>query len=423
MISNVYARYMAEFGIRPYSKYSSHKKRELHDIYSDIVKLNRLSPFYSIDTSEVAQQTAIDIKESARGLAEISDELTDATNPYTTYNTTAVSDMPEYVSVRYVGLDKPSDYSPVIDVTVEQLATPQTNTGIYMNPNRHSIPVGTYSFDVDISSITYELQFAVKESDTNRDVLNRIARLVNNSNIGINASIKNNDMGQCALSLSSKMTGVGSEPCIFNISDSGNNGNITDMLKLNSISHYPSNAVFTIDGQSLVSTSNEYTLDSEFAFSFNQVTPEDTHVGITLKADTEPVIESIHELVRNYNRLSLIAANGTSTGSQRLHDELVAIASNYDDVLNVVGITIEDNGCLKIDDNSLRQASDESSLLEKISKIDKFKNTVKNKANAVMLNPMAYINKTIISYKNPARPSSDPYTTSIYTGMMYNGYC
>ena len=40
-----------------------------------------------------------------------------------------------------------------------------------------------------------------------------------------------------------------------------------------------------------------------------------------------------------------------------------------------------------------------------------------------MINPMEYISKSIISYKNPARPTADTYTTSIYSGMIYNGYC
>lgn len=425
MINNIYSRYLAEFGVRPYSKYSSHKKNELHNIYSDIIRLSKSSPFYSINNSDDVQKTAIEIKESARNLAEISDEISDAISPDSTFNTVAISDRPDIVGAEYVGLDKPSDYSPCLLVNVSQLATPQTNTGAYMTPDGHDIPAGTYSFDVNISSITYELQFTVKNNDTNGDVQNKIARLINKSNIGIQANVKSNGLGQSALTLTSKMTGVGNEPCIFNISDSEDNdaNSITGMLKLDYVSHYPSNAVFTVNGNTCISTSNNYTVDGEFALTFNNISPDNTPVHISLKANTAPVIGSIRDLADSYNRLTMIAAKGTGYGSKRLCDELKSIAAGYSDTLNTIGIAMNEEGYLHVDEDALRQASDESSLLEKVSQIETFKNKLKNKASAVMLNPMEYINKTIISYKNPARPTSDPYTTSIYSGMMYNGYC
>ena len=80
-------------------------------------------------------------------------------------------------------------------------------------------------------------------------------------------------------------------------------------------------------------------------------------------------------------------------------------------------------GLIEIDDEKLKQSSEDGELLDTLSQIGKFKNALQKKAQAITLNPMEYINKAIVSYKNPARPSADPYTTSIYSGMMYNGYC
>jgi flagellar hook-associated protein 2 len=61
--------------------------------------------------------------------------------------------------------------------------------------------------------------------------------------------------------------------------------------------------------------------------------------------------------------------------------------------------------------------------MSNLSEISKFKNALQKKAKDVMINPMEYISKSIISYKHPTRPSGDTYSTSIYTGMLYNGYC
>lgn len=52
-----------------------------------------------------------------------------------------------------------------------------------------------------------------------------------------------------------------------------------------------------------------------------------------------------------------------------------------------------------------------------------FAQSVLNKANQVSLNPMEYVEKTIVAYKNPGKSYSSPYITSAYSGMMFNGYC
>ena len=52
MISNVYSYYMAEYGIQPKDRHSTHKKSELRDIYNNIVKISRTSPFFDVDLSE-----------------------------------------------------------------------------------------------------------------------------------------------------------------------------------------------------------------------------------------------------------------------------------------------------------------------------------------------------------------------------------
>ena len=46
------------------------------------------------------------------------------------------------------------------------------------------------------------------------------------------------------------------------------------------------------------------------------------------------------------------------------------------------------------------------------------------KMSDIALNPVDYVDKVIVTYPNTARAGfSNPYLTSIYSGMMFNSYC
>lgn len=429
MISSVYNYYMSEYGLRPNDKHSAHKKSELRDVYNNIIKLSKSSPVYKLDVSEASQKLAIDIKENARSLSDITDDLTDAENGAMTFKSIAESDNEDVVGVKYIGDNTGADENRSFTIAVKQLATPQVNTGNYLNPRARSLFTGTYTFDVNISSITYELQFSVKDEDTNIDIQNRLVRLINKSNIGLNAGLVSNAQGQNALSLTSNMTGVGDRPVIFTVTDDSADDNVSALsgavsaLGLNNTTSYPSNAVFDLNGDEKISSANTFTVDREFEVTLKDVSAEGEAVTIGLKQNMDSLIDSLHELADSYNRLAVLAGNGTGTGSRRLYSDLAAISSEYSDVLTSNGLSVSDKGLLAVDDEVLRQSSVDGRLLDTLSQIGRFKTALQNKAKSIVINPMEYVDKVIVNYKNPRRLTADPYTTSIYTGMMYNGYC
>lgn len=425
MISNVYNYYMSEYGTKPYSKYNSHKKSELRDVYNNIVKISRSSPFYDVDLSEASQKRAIDIKESARSLSEITEELTDASNGDMTFKSIAKSSNEDVVKALYIGENTSAGTTAEFTLSVDQLATPQVNTGKYLSPAARNLFSGTYSFDVNIGSITYELQFNVKDDENNQDIQNKLARLINKSNIGLNASVDTNQMGMSALKLTSNMTGVGDKPVIFTVTDDDTSSlsGTVDVFGLNNTTNYPSNAVFKLNGETKISSSNNFTVDRQFDITLLDVNKDGEEVTVGLQQNMDSLVESLHELADKYNNLAVLAKNGQGSGSTKLYSDLSGIANNYKDILEQNGMTLNEDGLIDIDDEKLKNDSNQGSLMDTLSQIGRFKNALQNKANSIMINPMEYINKSIISYKNPARPSSDPYTTSIYSGMMYNGYC
>lgn len=424
MISNVYNYYMSEYGAKPYNKHNTHKKDELRDVYNSIVKINRASPFYDIDVSEESQKFAIDIKENARELFDVTADLTDATNGDMTFKSIAESDKPDYVDVEYIGENETAGVNKKFTIGVRQLATPQVNTGEFLSQNARNLFTGTYSFDVDIASITYELQFNVNDKETNRNIQDKLSRLINNSNIGLKAEVIVNNKNKSALQITSNMTGVGDKPAIFRISDdkaSALNGSVI-AFGLDNTTQYPSNAIFTLNGDEKISASNTFTVDKKYEITLKKVNEPGEHATIGLKQNLEALIDSIHELADSYNKVTDLVAKGNSSGSRKLASDLAYIATTHNEALTSNGLSVTENGKISVDDDRLRSA-DNSSLMKTLSDLTKFKNDLQQKANDIMLNPMEYINKAVISYKNPARPSADTYATSIYSGMIYNGYC
>jgi flagellar hook-associated protein 2 len=70
-----------------------------------------------------------------------------------------------------------------------------------------ALPPDTYSFDIGINDMNYEFQFSIRAGETNRNILNRLERLINNSRIGLNAEIIEGEEETSSLRIESQTTG------------------------------------------------------------------------------------------------------------------------------------------------------------------------------------------------------------------------
>lgn len=442
MISSVYSYYLAQYGHKTNSKYDTHTKAQLKNTYGRVLKSNSQTPTYKTDMSEAAQKYAIDLKENARELSNIANELSGSNGQGMAFKKSAVSSNSESVSASYIG-DSSSPDSNGFEVEVKQLAASQINRGNALQPNSRIVEPGDYSFDLNINNLTYEFQFTVDESESNSDIQNKLARLINRSNIGLTATVEEDSLGNTALSIESDMTGItGIKPTIFNIRP--NNDMQTDnpdyvegfdsptMVKntefintfgLDRVAQYPVNAIFSINGEERSSPSNNITINNAFALSFHKETEEP--VTISLKTDTDSIAESITELVSGYNNLVSIAAdknNDQFKGNEKLKNEFVKIVKAYQPQLEKNGLSIGDNGSIELNRDAILKAAGDGSLGDVFNALDSFKKSVQRKAEDIAINPMNYVNNKIVAYKNPARPVNDPYNLSAYSGMMFNGY-
>ena len=442
MISSVYSYYLAQYGHKTNSKYDTHTKAQLKNTYGRVLKSNSQTPTYKADMSEAAQKYAIDLKENARELSNIANELSGSDGHGMVFKKSAVSDNPDAVTATFIG-DSSSADDTSLDIEVRQLATSQINTGHYLQPNSRTVKSGDYSFDLNINNLTYEFQFNVDEEESNSDIQNKLARLINRSNIGLNASVSEDSLGNTALNIESDMTGVSViKPTIFNIRPHNDiqtdnpdfvegfdeptmekNTNFIETYGLDRVTQYPSNAIFSVNGEERSSASNDITINKTFAISFHNTT--DKPATISLKDDADSITESITELVSGYNRLVSIAANKENDkfeGNAKLKKEFSRIMKAYQPQLERNGLTVSDEGSLEVNKVVIQKAASDGTLSDVFNALDSFKKSIQRKADDISINPMNYVNNKIVAYKNPHKPVNDPYNLSAYSGMMFNGY-
>lgn len=425
MISSVYSYYLSQYGNKSNSKYDSHTRTQLKNTYSKVVKINSQTPVYKLDLSTAAQKYAIDLKEHARALENITEDLSDGADGTMTFKKSAVSSNASAVNASYITDFGAASDDESFDINVKQLACSQLNTGNYLQPRSKHIKPGEYSFDLSINDVIYEFQFKVDNSETTNNIQNKIARLINRSNIGLTANIKEDSLGNTAINIESESTGInGTTPVIFSIkSDDPNNQLLIDTLGLDRVTQYPSNAIFDVDGEERSSMSNSITINKAYDVKLSKVTEEP--VTISLKADADSIVESLNELVAGYNNLISVTNdenNNHFQGTEKLQNEIASIARSYKKQLADSGLSLNKDGTISADKEVIINADNKDALSHIYESLNSFKNSIKEKAENIALNPMDYVNNKIIAYKNPLRSFPDPYNLSAYTGMMFNGY-
>lgn len=437
MINNVYGYYLAQYGPRTNPKHSSHKPSELKVLYGKLLKVNSQTPFYKLDTSEAAQKYAIDLKENAYELSNTMNELSSSTDSMMiNFKKIAESNNDQIVSVNYIGDNSPVQNVP-FEVNVKQLATEQINTGNYLQQKSKLLSPGDYSFNLDLSSLTYQFEFNIKNDDTSRSIQDKISRLINRSNLGLNSFISTDSLDNSAIIIKSESTGVSNiKSTIFSITPSDSHqeidtipnndttmtNQIVNVLGLNRVTQYPTNAIFEIDGTEYSSNTNKYIVNDEFELNFHQIT-ENSPVIIDFINDTDAIVHNISNLIDGYNKFMKVTTdeqNSRFSGNDRLMHEFSKITDNYRDLLKKSGIELNEDGMIELNKETIIDSTNEGTISDIFNNLGKFKNALQSKVEYISLNPMEYVNNKIVSYKNPTKLTTFPYFISIYSGMIFN---
>ena len=428
VMNAVYNNYLTNYTPKPLTRFDSHKKSELRNVYNSIVKLNKDEPWYLPTTSKDTQHYAIELKENARGLHNTIAQLGGLEKDGLFRKKSAYSTDEDVAVATYVGEDTTGQETPDFQLEVHSLASTQENLGLFLPNNaKTSLLPDTYSFDISINDMNYEFQFSVGEAETNRDVQNRLVRLINNSDIGVRAAIAESE-GRTSLRLTSETTGLPSgRDQIFTVSDThtSKTAGAVEYLGLDYVSREPANAQFAVNGIESSSPSNHFTLDKLFEVRLTGLNSNNQPVRIGLKTDVESLTDNVFHLVGGYNEFVKAASSylETQSKSRKLVRELSGIASVYSNSLEPMGLNLKEDGTLDVDKDALRQTAAQSpDISETFDSLKSFSNMLLRKSNQVSLNPMDYVEKVMVAYKNPGHNFINPYVTSAYTGMMFDGY-
>ncbi len=428
VLTSVYNNYLTTYTPKSLTRYDTHKKSELRSVYNSIVKLNKESPWYLPTTSKTIQQYAVDLKENARDLHNTIAQLGGLEESGLLNKKSAYSTNHNIATAIYVGSPTPEGATPQFNMEVQALASPQENMGAYLPDGKVQLPADTYSFDISINDMNYEFQFSIGETETNKELQERLARLINNSDIGIKASVSESD-SRSSLRLLSEATGLPpGKDRIFTISDdhtSKTSGTVA-YLGLDYTSRNPSNARFLINGEDRSASSNHFTVGKLFEIELKGINAEGESVEIGLKPDIESLTDNISNLVGGYNSFIKAASSylDSQSKSKQLVQEMKGIASLYQQSLESMGLNIQDDGTMAVDSNLLKQtAAEAEDITQTFHYIKNFSDMLLSKSKQVSLNPMNYVDRTIVAYKNPGHSFVSSYATSPYSGMMFNGYC
>ncbi len=427
VVNNIYNYYLTSYAPKSDTKFDTHKKSELRGVYNSIVKLNKEAPVVIVDKSAETREYAIGLKENARTFRNILASIGGLEDNELLNQKEAYSSDESVVSAKYVGPYNEPAKLEALDVNVIKLATPQINEGEMLESGAKSLSSGNYSFDISTNGLDYEFQYSVSPEDNNRSIQDKIARLITNAGIGLRASVVSSE-GKSALKIESISTGdTYSGAPVFTVSDNNTSQRAGSVMAfgLNNMVVASSSSELEINGSLLHTTNNTFIYEKEYELTLNQLSYDRTPTRVGLRADSESMKGNVRTLITAYNVFidTVEAYNEKHPRASRLAGELKELANVYSESLENMGIYKNENERLEVNDEALENSLSVADGNEHLNGLKKFAGAVLRKSNQVSLDPMKYVDKRIVAYKNPGKNYASPYTTSAYTGMLFNSYC
>ena len=406
----------------PKKRETTHKSSELKAVYSNMSKLNKTSPLYLVSMSDKKQEHVIDIKEQAITLRDVAENFSNPDSRVYSEKTLYSSDESSVTgSFRRQPKD---DLPPELTISVDQLANEQVNVGEYLRSAGRDLQPGSQGFAIDTVNGLSQFNISVSEDDTNIEVQTRVADAITNRDIGINASVVR-DGSTSAIMLSSAETGASaaSSGLHFSLKDENGGQGIVDTLGLSNITQRPQNSEFTINGESHSSTSNHISINQIVELDFHSVSKGP--VDIQFVPDTRIAKEQLENFVDAYNKLVGLAEQEgpVNIGSRSLLKDVSGMIKKHTDTLEKAGIHVDDTGRLHMPDSEETNLFKEEKLAELFRDNSEFRKDINTATNRLTLDPIAYINKLIVTYPNKEdKAAGATYTQSLYSGLMYNNY-
>lgn len=425
ILSNVYNYYQADLSPKSTSRFDAHKRADLRSIYHSIRNIDKESPVYLIDRSVDLEKYVVHMKENAIQFRNVMDSLGYEDEETLFSKKTIVSSHPDIATVEYTGKEQVAEDFAPIELEVSSLASPQVNQGSFLPSFESAGLEGDYSFDITTGDSNYELQFSIAEGDTNYEIQSRLARLISGSGIGLNATVIQDDT-KSALAVSSVSTGSSPDgQPLFHISDedTSHKQGMVDYLGIREITQMPEWTTYTINGNAGSSPDNHLIAGRNLQVTLSALPTEP--ITISARPDMESVKENITAFQRSYNTFIQAASEylhkqprtGLLIGSMR------KMTDSYLPGMKGLGISQDAAGMLQVSDEVLTSAIESGNADSALPALRNYAKASLHRISQVQLNPMDYVDKRMVAYKNPYKKHfANPYTTSAYSGMLFNSY-
>ena len=289
-------------------------------------------------------------------------------------------------------------------ISVTQVAAAQENTGLELDEDAAgAVDTGTNTFAVTVGGEEHDLSVMVEEGDTNEEVLQKIATAINNADIGVSAAVTDgSEEGTVNLTVTADETGAASAFTIADVS-----GNAVTATGAGDVSTVARDAAYSVDGVDKTSSTNTVYLDDGMVTATLQGTGE---AVLTVAPDEEEFRDAVTGLVSGLNSF----IGNLEENSDYIANEVLATVTSFiedhEDELASIGITVDENGVLVVDEERLAEAisEDPSAVEELFAGFDGLAVQVSNYTSQIATN-------SPLNYATEAEDISTEFADSIYT--------
>jgi len=309
-------------------------------------------------------------------------------------NRIAVSGNPSTVAIHsFNGRDLANTF-----VRVGQIAVSQRNQGTTMPADEHNTPPGgTHRFMIEVNGQEHEISFFASTGMSNQEFQNRMASAISNANIGITAAVTTSTIEgelHSQLNLEAVATGAGEDgKPRFTITDIS--GSAVAFTGVGEIYREGQNARFFVnDGEIQESDSN--IIDLGNGLRVRLLEASETPVKITQGPNTQAMQNGIRTMVSHFNSLLETArGNGDDRFTQILIRDLERAARTSNRSLAELGVSVNRNGTLSVDNDRLRESVENGVLERFFGNTNRQSNTFLRRldriATNVARNPMRHV--------------------------------
>jgi hypothetical protein len=280
----------------------------------------------------------------------------------------AVSDNTERMSINSTDPNRArSANRSSFTVDITQVAQAQRNEGEALQASANAagaggFTAGSHQMTLQSGGRSFNVSFNVSQTDTVRDVQNKMASAINSTNSGVRASVSfNNDTGESTIVLQSERTGVerANQP---NFTLNSTVGNASQVTGANNVTQEAQNAQFRVNrgftGTMQTSRSNEVDL----GFGVNATLNQTGQVQVNMQRNETAQINAFRDMVNQFNGM----LDAARSGSDRLQRELNGLVRTHSHTLRNAGISMNSDGRMQIDEARMDRAA-QSGALERLA--------------------------------------------------------